>query len=135
MKIDHIKLQRIIVHIFSITQIRSDIKRSEVIISANGTVQVQFHDFQQFLTKFLSHASIGVDVEATNIIEWIQCCAGITYAVNFPHHRQTPTDGIEIKFQGALKKSHPYRFVDLWNYYSNCNSQLERKFRDNFTGT
>ena len=27
-----------------------------------------FHDFQQFLTKFLSHASIGVDVEATNII-------------------------------------------------------------------
>ena len=112
MKIDHIKLQRIIVLIFSITQIRSDIKRSEVIISANGTVQVQFHDFQQFLTKFLSHASIGVDVEATaleaiNITEWIQCCAGITYAVNFSHHRQTPTDGIEIKFQGAVKNIIP----------------------------
>ena len=54
----------IIVHIFSIIQIRSDSKRSEVIISAHGTVPVQFHDFAQFLTKFLSHASIGVDVEA-----------------------------------------------------------------------
>ena len=89
----------IIVHIVSITQIRTDGKRSEVIISVHGTVPVQFHDFQQFLTKFLRHASIGVNVEATNIIEWIQCCAGITYAVNFPHQRRTPTDGIEIKFQ------------------------------------
>ena len=89
----------IIVHVVSITQIRTDGKRSEVIISVHGTVPVQFHDFQQFLTKFLRHASIGVNVEATNIIEWIQCCAGITYAVNFPHQRRTPTDGIEIKFQ------------------------------------
>ena len=87
MKIDHFKLQRnmsIIVRIFSITQIRYDSKRSEVIISVHGTVPVQFHDFAQFLTKFLSHASIGVDVEATSIIEWMQCCAGITSAVNFP---------------------------------------------------
>ena len=111
----------IIVHIFSITQICSNDKRSEVIISVYGTVPVQFHDFAQFLTKFLSHASIGVDIEATSIIEWMQCCAGIISAVNFPHHRRMPTNGIEIKFQGAVKKSHPYRFVDLWNYYSNCN--------------
>ena len=76
----------------------------------HGTVPVQeFHD----LAQFLSHASIEVDVEATSIIEWMQCCAGITYTVNFPHHRRTPTDGIEIKFQGAVKKYHPYRFVDL----------------------
>ena len=73
----------IIVHIFSIIQIRSDSKRSEVIISAHGTVPVQFHDFAQFLTKFLSHARIGIDVEATNIIEWMQCYTGITYAVIF----------------------------------------------------
>ena len=120
----------IIVHIFSINQIRSNGKRSEVIISVHGTVPVQFHDFAQFLTKFSSHASIRVDVEASSIIE---CCAAITYAVNFPHHRQTPTDGIEIKFQGALKKSQPYSFVELQNHYSNCNSQLERKLQDNFT--
>ena len=123
----------IIVHIFSIPQIRSDGKRSEVIISVHGTIPVQFHDFAQILTKFLSHASIGVDVEATNIIEWIQCCAGITYAVNFPHHRRMPTHGIEIKFQGAVKKSQPSSFVELQNHYSNCNSQLERKLQDNFT--
>ena len=100
MKISHIKLQGIIVHIFSITQICSDVKRSEVIISVNGTVRVKFLDFAQFLTKFLSHASIGVDVEATSILRG--CNAVITYGVNFPHHRQTPTDGIEIKFQGAV---------------------------------
>ena len=90
----------IIIHIFSINQICSNGKRSEVIISVHGTVPVQFHDFAQFLTKFSSHASIGVDVEASSIIE---CCAAITYAENFPHHRQMPTDGIETKFQGAVK--------------------------------
>ena len=100
----------IIIHIFSINQICSNGKRSEVIISVHGTVPVQFHDFAQFLTKFSIHASVGVDVEASSIIE---CCAAITYAVNFPHHRQTPTDGIEIKFQGAVKKSQPYSFVEL----------------------
>ena len=122
----------IIIHIFSINQICSNGKRSEVIISVHGTVPVQFHDFAQFLTKFSIHASVGVDVEASSIIE---CCAAITYAVNFPHHRQMPTDGIEIKFQGAVKKSQPYSFVELRNHYSNCNSQLERKLQDNFTCT
>ena len=70
--------------------------------------RVKFLDFAQFLTKFLSHASIGVDVEAASMLSG--CNAVITYGVNFPHHRRTPTDGIEIKYQGAVKTSHPFLF-------------------------